>query len=58
MWWAEHNAKGGLSMSDIKQADAMLRMAQLNLKAVGSLVNKARHEIEQRVSQANQRENP
>jgi hypothetical protein len=35
MWLVGRNVKARCSMSDIKQADAMLRMAQRDLKALG-----------------------
>jgi HEPN domain-containing protein len=37
MWLVGRNVKARCSMSDIKQADAMLRMAQRDLKALGGM---------------------
>lgn len=39
MWWAERNAKDGSSMPDIEQANAMLRMAQRDFKALHGMLD-------------------
>ena len=39
MWWGGRNAKAKYSMSDIKQAQAMLRMAHRDLNALKGMQN-------------------